>query len=75
MKFKLRQNGDLKFKVFFPMTNKDMKKAILAEIELQRVQLSPEQQKALKSYLNGLTDDGLFVDPCGEMELSFGFKK
>ena len=75
MKFTLQQSGVLSFPVFQIMTNKEVKFAIKQEIMLQSVILSHAEQNALKSYLNVLDNDELFVDPCGKMLLSFGFSK
>ena len=75
MKFQLQQSGVLSFPVFQMMTNKEVKFAIEQEIMLQSIILSHAEQNALKSYLNMLDNDELFVDPCGEIELTFGFSK
>lgn len=74
MKFELKQQGEIAFKVIHPMTNRDVLKAILDEFETKRIKLTSEKRKALKTYVNTLRNDEQFVDPCGEeMELSFGF--
>lgn len=72
MKFTPQQNGVLRFKVFQPMSNKEVKFSIEQEIMLQSMILSHEQRKCLKTYLNSLVNDDLFVDG-GEIELRFGF--
>ena len=74
MKFNLKQSGVISFKVIHPMTNRDILHAILSEFETKRIKLSSDKRTALKSYVKGLDNDNMFIDPCGEMmELSFGF--
>ena len=76
MTFGLKLSGDLKVPVYFRMTNGDVNKAIREEIALQGYKLTEQQQNALKTYLKGLENDNLFVDPCDEeMILEFGFEK
>ena len=75
MKFELKMDGDLRFMVFGVMSNENIKHAIEQEIILQSVILSHKQQNALKTYLNTLENDYLFIDTDEEMELSFGFSK
>ena len=76
MNFGLKLNGDLCIQVFGTMSNEGIKHAIEQEIIIQRVKLSPEQRKSLKTYLNTLTNDDMFVNTCEEMiDLKFGFSK
>ena len=75
MKFGLKLEGDLCFSIFGRMSNENIKHAIEQEIILQSIKLSHEQRKCLKTYLNTLENDNLFVDTDEEMELRFGFSK
>ena len=75
MKFGLKLDGEFSFNVIHPTSNRDVFKAITDTISNESIKLSRVRQNALKSYLNTLENDELFVDPCREpMTLSFGFE-
>jgi len=67
--FQLSESG-LEVKIFWTMTNRDMKKAIEYESELQDFPLN----ESARDYLNGLDNDDIFVETDEEFTVYFNYQ-
>lgn len=66
--FQLSESG-LEVKIFWTMTNRDMKKAIENEAELQNFPLN----ESAREYLKGLDNDDIFVETDEEFTVYFNY--
>ena len=67
--FQLYESG-LEVKIFWTMTNRDMKKAIENEAELQDFPLN----ESAREYLNGLDNNDIFVETDEEFTVYFNYQ-
>jgi hypothetical protein len=66
--FQLSESG-LEVKIFWTMTNRDMKKAIENEAELQKFPLN----ESAREYLKGLDNNDIFVETDEEFTVYFNY--
>jgi hypothetical protein len=69
MKTFQRSESGLEVKIFWTMTNRDMKKAIENEAELQKFPLN----ESAREYLNGLDNNDIFVETDEEFTVYFNY--
>lgn len=70
MKTFQRSESGLEVKIFWTMTNRDMKKAIENEAELQKFPLN----ESAREYLNGLDNNDIFVETDEEFTVYFNYQ-